>query len=149
RGKPARIRGNPPRVTLAALEKKTGVDLAIDRADGVIRGVVLGPDGKPLADAWVSAQQDLDAMLQGMMGERGPRGGEGPGPGKEGESRMVTIEASNDDDGGGGGASEAPPSLTDAQGRFELRGLAPGEYEVIAEAQAGKLRGRVGDVTPD
>ncbi len=159
RGKPARARGTPPRVTLAALEKKTGIDLAIDRADGVIRGVVVGPDGKPLADAWVSAHQDLHAMLEGMIGDRGPRrGGPGPGgpgggpggpggPGEHGESRMVTIEAS--DDGDGGGISEVPPALTDAQGRFELRGLARGTYEVIAEAQAGKLRGRAGDVTPD
>ncbi len=163
RGKPARVRGEPPKVTLAALEKKTGVDLAIDRADGVIKGVVLGPDGKPLADAWVSVQQDLRAMLDGMMGGRGPRGPGGPGgpgrpgpggpggppgpPGSSGESRMITVEATDDGDGAGVGA--APPTLTDAQGRFEIRGLAHGEYEVIAEAQAGKLRGRAPDVTPD
>jgi Carboxypeptidase regulatory-like domain len=168
RGKPARVRGKPPQVTLAAVdkgtvEKKTGVDFSIDRANGVIKGVVVGPDGKPLADAWVSVQQDLGAMLDGMLGVRGPRRGGGPGPGGGGPgagggpggpgpgggpvSRMVTFEASDDD--GGGGASEVPPALTDAQGRFEIRGLARSEYEVIAEAQAGKLRGRASDVTPD
>lgn len=151
RGKPARVRGEPPQVTLAARERKTGVDLAIDRADGVIRGIVVGPDGKPLADAWVSAHQDLRAMLEGMMGgDRGPGGGGAGGPGgphSGGRSRMITVEAT--DDGEGGGAAEPPPALTDAAGRFELRGLARGTYEVIAEAQAGKLRGRAAGVTPD
>src|SRR5690606_29596547 len=94
-----------------------------------------------------------------MMGDRGPRGGGPPGggppsggpgpggPGGPGESRMITVEASGA--GGADGASEAAPALTDAQGRFELRGLARGAYEVIAEAQAGELRGRVAGVTPD
>jgi hypothetical protein len=154
RGKPARLRDRPPQVTLAALEKKTGVDLAMERASGVIKGVVLGPDGSPLADAWVSVHQDLGAMLEGMMGDRGPGGGGpgGGGPGRPGGSasrgRMVTVEATDDDE-GGGVTSEAPPALTDAQGRFELRGLVRGAYDVIAEAQAGKLRGRAEDVTPD
>jgi hypothetical protein len=166
RGKPARLRDGPRQVTLAALEKKTGVDLAMDRANGVIKGVVLGPDGQPLADAWVSAQQDLGAMLEGMMGDRGPRGpgggggGGGGGPGASGaggpggpggatsRGRMVTVEATDDGE-GGGAASEPAPALTDAQGRFEIRGLVRGVYEVIAEAQAGKLRGRASDVTPD
>jgi hypothetical protein len=49
----------------------------------------------------------------------------------------------DDDDGGGmGDAGGFPPALTDAQGRFEIRGLPHGKYQVIAEAQAGKLRGR-------
>jgi hypothetical protein len=60
---------------------------------------------------------------------------------------MITVEATEEGDGAGVGA--APPTLTDAQGRFEIRGLARFEYEVIAEAQAGKLRGRASDVTPD
>lgn len=59
---------------------------------------------------------------------------------------MVTIDASDD---GGGGGGEIPPALTDAQGRFELRGLTRSEYEVVAEAQAGKLRGRAANVVPD
>jgi hypothetical protein len=46
-------------------------------------------------------------------------------------------------------SGEAPPALTDAQGRFEIRGLARAPYEVIAEARAGKLRGRAADITPD
>jgi len=64
---------------------------------------------------------------------------------------MVRVEARDDgDDGDGGDApSDLPPALTDAQGRYELRGLPHAELEVVAEAQAGKLRGRAENVTPD
>jgi hypothetical protein len=63
---------------------------------------------------------------------------------------MMRVEDGDGDSiGGGGGMSETPPALTDAQGRFEIRGLVHGPYEVIAEAQAGKLRGRAPGVTPD
>jgi protocatechuate 3,4-dioxygenase beta subunit len=162
RGRPVRSRKDAPLVTLAATEKKTGVDLAIDRANGVIKGIVTGPDGKPLADAWVSVHQDLEAMLEGALGDRpgrpgpgpGPGGPDGPGPGPDGpdgeeggESRMVMVQASDDDAGGGGGSY--PPALTDAQGRFEITGLPHLPFDVVAEAQAGKLRGRANAVKPD
>src|SRR5690606_28827358 len=97
RGRPARLRGAAPGVSLAARERKTGVDLAIDRANGVISGVVLDPEGKPLADAWVSAHQDFHSMLSQMMGGGPDRSGPGPGgggggPGGGGQSsRMITI----------------------------------------------------------
>jgi hypothetical protein len=60
---------------------------------------------------------------------------------------MMTIEAR--DDGDGGGAGEYPPVLTDAQGRFEITGLPHIAFDVVAEAQAGKLRGRADAITPD
>lgn len=144
RGQPLRSPKEPPTVTLAAAEHKTGVDLQVDRPDGVIKGIVTGPDGKPLADAWVSVQQDFEAMVRGAIGERGPGG---PPPGPEGESRTVMVSNESDDAGGGGGTS--PPALTDAQGRFEITGLPHLAFDVIAEAQAGKLRGRAEGVTPD
>ncbi|MGE0396619.1 MAG: carboxypeptidase regulatory-like domain-containing protein [Kofleriaceae bacterium] len=135
RGRPLRTRGKPVRVTLTDAEKKTGVDLAIDRPDGVIRGVVTGPDGKPLADAWVSVNQDVEAMLEGMRerdeGER--------------ESQSTMTISTNDES----TATDFPPVLTDASGAFEIRGLPHAKYEVIAEAQAGALRGRASNVTPD
>lgn len=153
RGRPLRMRGARVQVKLAATDKKTGVDLAVDRPNGVIKGVVMGPDKKPLADAWVSVQQDLDAMLEGIIDrERGRGPGSGPGPrpaggGEERSSRM-TIESRDDDNEGAIGAGFAP-ALTDAQGRFEITGLPHSRYEVIAEAEAGKLRGRASNVTPD
>lgn len=144
RGQPLRPKKEPPTVTLAAAEHKTGVDLQVDRPDGVIQGIVTGPDGKPLADAWVSVQQDFESMVRGAIGERGPGG---PPPGPEGEARTVMV--SNDGDDAGGGAGTYPPALTDAQGRFEITGLPHLLFDVIAEAQAGKLRGRAEGVTPD
>jgi protocatechuate 3,4-dioxygenase beta subunit len=138
RGRP--MRGKDKTITLAAGEKKAGVDLTVERPNGVIKGVVQGPDGKPLADAWVSVHQDLEAMVENMVGDRGDEP-------REGRTMMMRVQAN--DDGGGGGASDFPPALTDAQGRFEIRNLPKAKYEVLAEAQAGKLRGRQTRVEPD
>ena len=138
RGRPARMPKKAPLVKLAAAEKKTGVDLAIDRPNGVIKGVVTGPDGKPLADAWVSVEQDLAAML-GALPDRDDDGPE--------QRRMVTVESGGDGDGGGG--SGFTPALTDSQGRFEIAGLPHAAFDVFAEAQAGKLRGRAEGIKPD
>ena len=135
RGRPLRSRGKPVKVTLADAEKKTNVDLAIDRPDGVIRGVVTGPDGKPLADAWVSVQQDVGAMLEGMRDRD-----------EERSSSQSTMTISTSD---GSEAADIPPVLTDASGKFEIPDLPHAAYEVIAEAQAGALRGRAARVTPD
>jgi hypothetical protein len=137
RGRPAALRGAPPGVELAAGEHRTGVDLAIDRPSGVISGTVTGPDGKPLADAWVSAQQDLLAMFGGGRGGPGPSG-----------SRTIAIE-NTDGPGGAAGDLSFPPALTDPQGHYAIRGLPPATYTVVAEAQRGLLRARAVDVKPD
>src|ERR1051325_7345404 len=42
----------------------------------------------------------------------------------------------------------APPG-TAAQGHYEIRGLLPATYTVIAEAQRGQLRGRATGIKPD
>ena len=139
RGKPMRAHGKPVTVTLAATEHATGIELAVDRPDGVIDGVVTGPDGKPVAEAWVSVHQDLGALIAGMM-DHGEAGG---------SSRMITVESSDEDDGAAGTTGDVPPVLTDAAGRFKITGLPHARYEVIAEASAGKLRGRAAAVTPD
>jgi Carboxypeptidase regulatory-like domain len=139
RGKPLAQRGKPPTIELTASEHKTSVDLAIDRPTGVITGTVTGPDGKPLADAWVSAQQDMMSMLDSMRGAPDPKAASG--------SRMMVVE----DREGPGGAPETtyPPALTDAQGRYAIRGLPHATYTVVAEAQRGQLRGRATDIKPD
>ena len=121
------------KVTLGATEKKTGITLAIERPDGVIRGVVTGPDGKPLADAWVSIHQSMEDLLGGIDAARG-------------ESRMVAIESRDD---GSGESADYAPVLTDASGKFELTNLPRVPWTVIAEAQAGKVRGRATKVVPD
>ncbi len=135
RGRPLRPSGKPVKTKVGATEAKTGVDLVVDRATGVIKGVVTGHDGKPMKDAWVSVQQDVHTMVEDMMNRGDP---------EEGQSRMMTLQVSDD-----GTPSAIAPALTDSEGRFAIGGLAHGKYEVIAEAQAGKLRGRIASVTPD
>ena len=140
RGRPMKMKGKVPVMKLAANEHKTGVELAVDRPNGTIKGRVVGADGKALADAWVSLHQDIDEMLSGMM----------PAPDDvQGGSRMITVEASGDDSGGGVATNELPPALTDASGNFTITGVPSGTWDVVAEAQAGKLRGRANRVTPD
>ncbi|MCX5746160.1 MAG: carboxypeptidase-like regulatory domain-containing protein [Proteobacteria bacterium] len=143
RGRPMRVHAgestkntNDAKVTLAAKEHKTGVDLAVDLPNGKISGTVTTADGKPLADAWVSVNQDLRAMMQNLAGG-------------DGASKTVSIESDDDDGDDGVAPSGTAPALTDASGHFSFTGLAHGEYEVIAEAQAGKLRGRAPHVQPD
>jgi hypothetical protein len=133
-----KLKDKAPRVVLAGAEHKTGVNLAVERPTGVIKGIVTGPDGKPLADAWVSVNQDFEAMLEEMANNR-----------DEGGPQTMRLQATNEGGSGVGGASTFPPALTDAQGRFEIRNLPKAKYDVLAEAQAGKLRGRVEGVEPD
>jgi protocatechuate 3,4-dioxygenase beta subunit len=137
RGKPLRQRTQPPRIELAASEHKTGVDLAIDRPDGVISGTVTGPDGKPLADAWVSVHQDMMSMLESMRGDAP----------EVSDARMMVFE--NHEGPGGAPESTFPPALTDAQGHYAVRGLPHGTFAVVAEAQRGQLRARATGIRPD
>jgi hypothetical protein len=62
---------------------------------------------------------------------------------KDGESQMITVANDGGDDG------DLPPALTDASGHYELVGLPHAVFDVVAEAQGGKLRGRVAGITPD
>jgi hypothetical protein len=132
RGRPLPMK-SPAKVSVTAVEHKTGVALTVDRPDGVIRGIVTSSDGKPIADAWVSLHQDIRDMI-GEADREGERG-----------SRMIRVEATDD----GGDTGGMPPALTDANGKFEIRNLARVPWTVIAEAQAGKLRGRAVKVVAD
>jgi hypothetical protein len=130
RGRPLPTKSDTS-VTLGNAEAKTGITLAVERPDGTIRGVVVGADGKPIADAWVS----LDQSIEDLIAAEPPKGG----------SRMITVEARDDGDGDGGIA----PVLTDANGKFEIANLPRVPFTVVAEAEAGKLRGRQSRVIPD
>jgi protocatechuate 3,4-dioxygenase beta subunit len=130
RGRPLPMKTDAT-VALAATDHKTGVDLAVDRPDGVIRGTVVGSDGKPLADAWVSVHQSIEDLIAGA--DHGS------------SERMIRVESTDD----GGGAGDLPPALTDSTGHFEIGGLPRSPWTVIAEAQHGALRGQQTKVTPD
>ncbi|HPH69582.1 MAG TPA: carboxypeptidase-like regulatory domain-containing protein, partial [Kofleriaceae bacterium] len=155
RGRPVEFVGAPPKpVKVEQGAAVTGIELKVKRPNGVIRGVVLGPNGAPMAEAWVSARLNVAAMMSQIAGPpRGPGPGPAPGPrpappangsndpGQGDTERSEMIEISDDSDDG------IAPVLTDAAGKFELRGLPAGQYDLIAEAQAGKLRGRGSSAT--
>jgi protocatechuate 3,4-dioxygenase beta subunit len=138
RGRPLRLRARLPQLELAAGEHKTGVDLAVDRSDGIIRGTVTGPDSNPLADAWVSAQQDIMATLAADLPSTAP-----------GATVSRTMMVQTSDDGSGSGDAAIAPALTDAQGHYEIVGLPHAVYIVAAEAQRGQLRAHAAGVKPD
>jgi hypothetical protein len=117
------------KVELAANQQREGVDLVVEALDGVIRGSVVGPDNKPVADAWVTVTSE-----GGLFG--GPRRG-GPPP-DDGENEQVMVAVLDD---GGTRAGEVPPVLTGADGRFEVKNLRRGTYHVAAEGLRGGARG--------
>ncbi len=131
RGKPLPMK-NDVTLALGATDHKTGVELSVERPDGTISGTVVGADGAPIADAWVSVHQDFEDLLGGM--------------GSGSESRMITVQETDD---GSGPDRDFAPVLTDASGHFEIRGLPKTPWTVVAEAQHGALRGRQTKVTPD
>jgi len=120
-------------IAIAPSEHKTGVELVVDRPDGVIQGTVTGPDGKPVADAWVSVDQSLEDMLASLDDHPG-------------DFHEMRVESRGDD---GGAPNAIAPVLTDANGHFAITGLTRAPWTVTAEAQGGKLRGRSEHVKPD
>ena len=102
----------PIEVTLAKAEQKTGVTLTVEARDGVIKGVVVDADRKPVADAWVTARVD---------GNR---------------SDMFAIEIGEEIAAMGG----KPPTLTGADGTFTFEHLRRADYTIVAETAKGTAR---------
>lgn len=145
RGRPIEFAGAQPKpIVLAAGAAVTGIELKVKRPNGVLRGIVLGLQGAPQAEAWVTVRLDIHAMMANIAGSRSNGGASpkqpnsGPPNPSEAEHSEVseTIEISDDED------NAITPVMTNADGTFEIHGLASGHYEVLAEAQAGSLRGR-------
>ncbi|HVK86700.1 MAG TPA: carboxypeptidase regulatory-like domain-containing protein [Kofleriaceae bacterium] len=97
------------RVKVAAGEAKTGVVLTVEARDGVIRGTVLAPDGKPAADAWVTASRTFDGKLPDGVPAKYAR---------------YMNDASK-------------PVLTNADGQFTITRLRKGTFTVAADGPRG------------
>jgi RNA polymerase sigma-70 factor (ECF subfamily) len=117
------------KLALAAGQHATGITVVVERPTGKIYGTVIGADGAPIADAWVSVHQTIEDRLE---------------PLKTGNDAFTF-----DGEPFGVSARDLPPAMTDARGHFELTGLRSGRYQLRAEAQSGVLRGRVENVTTD
>lgn len=105
-------------VELAAGAAHEGVTLVVDARDGVIRGQVIGADGKPAADAWVTARRALERP--------------------EGMPEAIVSEIS--------WLADSEPVLTGEDGRFVITKLKKGNYTLVAEGPRGGSRGEKKDV---
>jgi len=117
----------PADVEVAAGEQKRGVVLKVEARSGVIHGRVVGSDGQPVADAWVST--------------RG--GGSGGGGGGKDGAEAKDEEAPEASRWGDGGAH---PVLTGADGRFRIEHLRDRSYDLAADANG--MRGFKRGVKP-
>jgi RNA polymerase sigma-70 factor (ECF subfamily) len=116
------------KLALAAGQHASGVEIVVERPSGTIQGTVSGPDGAPIAEAWVAVHQSLHDQLMSACDDPS-------------DCHVMGSVAM--------GSHQPPPAMTDARGHFALTSLPRGRYQVVAEAQAGKLRGNVADVTTD
>lgn len=99
-------------VELADGAERTGVTLTVEARDGVIRGIVIAADGKPAADAWVTASRDRE--LSKDLPE-------------EVQMRF--------------GRTRSDPVLTGTDGKFAITKLRAGSYTLVAEGPRGSSRG--------
>jgi hypothetical protein len=119
------------KLALSAGQHATAVEVVVERPTGTIQGTVTGPDGAPIADAWVALRQTAMDEVAALRSD------------DDTEPHRVWMRE------GGTEGRDPPPVMTDARGHFEVTNLLRGRYQVVAEAQAGKLRGGAADVTTD
>jgi hypothetical protein len=128
---PKKERG-PHLVEITGSSEVTGVTLAVEPRDGVIRGVVLGTDGKPARDAWVRA-----TLLPDRDGGRsvtisvGSSGGDMRSEGGEDQEEVAYASWRSPD-----------PVLSGDDGRFTIDRLRRGSHQVVAEGPNGATRAR-------
>lgn len=134
----------PVEVEITGSTDVTGQELVVEPRDGVIRGVVLGPDHQPAADAWVTANKQKIEIPTGEDGHKvtitvGGSGGQ-----------MSEDDDDDDESPWSGGVGPMDPVLTGPDGRFTISRLRRGTYQLIAEGGKGSQRARkVGIKTGD
>lgn len=103
-------------------------NLTVETRDGVIRGTVLGLNGQPQADAWVSAQ---------LMPETKPGV-----PADHSVSVTISSSGSRTETSSEEPAwmASSPLVLSDDNGRFEIAELRKGAYRVTADGAKGTSR---------
>jgi hypothetical protein len=99
------------KVELSKAQDMTGVMLTVEARDGVIRGVVVGLDKAPVADAWVSIRPDFSNLSKQSR-------------------RDMRASFMNDSD----------PILTGADGKFTIDKLRRGLYQITVEGPKGASR---------
>ena len=136
-------------VTVEDGKEVRGVVLKVEARDGVIRGVVLGTDRQPVADAWVTARPTSSPWSAEVSRMRArAEAARDAGPDDGGGSGSVTVTVTTDDDGSGddddddGAWGRGRTVLTGEDGRFTIDRLRRGAYFVSAEATKGGLRGQ-------
>ena len=129
----------PKVVGVAQGEQRQDLVLTVEAQDGVITGLVVGPSGQPLADAWVTALRQQSAQQWGEDLTAASRRRSQTDPETKGDDDVMRQWEMS--------VFAESPVLTDAAGRFEVRGLRDGIYHLRAEAHADGARGFVDDVS--
>jgi protocatechuate 3,4-dioxygenase beta subunit len=137
----------PLEIEVLGTEQRAGLDLTVEARNGEIAGVVLDAEGLPVADAWVTASEEMTAEEFGRSFEAEESGEE------EGVRVAVKVEVDGDEDESADEDFEVPaffaepPVLTDPNGRFVVKELRRDrKYRLVAEGEKGGARGQVRDL---
>jgi hypothetical protein len=104
----------PIKVELAVAAEKTGLTLTVESRDGVIKGLVLGPDKKPASDVWISVEIEREQKKDGF----------------DREAWMARYAL----------GKSRPPTITGADGTFSVSRLRHGTYTLVAKSAKGGSR---------
>ncbi len=124
----------PDVIELAAGAERSGVVITVATRDGVIRGQVVGTDGKPAPDAWVTAHR---APPEGMERIADYEDYFGPPPVLAKEGGKFVIDKLRD------GTYTVIAEGPRGSSRAEKKGVKPGDTVTLELAPLGTLSGHV------